>query len=184
MRAVPNHAAFLRGINLGRNRRVSGAELRSEFEALGLEDVATFRTSGNVVFEAGREPAAELRNRVEKRLAKSLGYEVVVFLRTADRIREIAAHEPFPASMVNASKGKLQVMLLSAKPAARARNEILAWASEDDRLAFSDLEVYWLPSGGTRDSAVTAKAAEAILGPVTVRTKGTIEQLAAKYFAA
>ena len=47
-------AAFLRGMNLG-NRRISNADLRAEFESLGFQSVATFRASGNVVFEAPRE---------------------------------------------------------------------------------------------------------------------------------
>ena len=180
---MPKHAAFLRGINLGRNRRISGAELRSEFEALGFQGVATFRTSGNVVFEAGQESAVALTDRIETRLEESLGYEVAIFLRTASQIRRIAGHEPFAPALVDASKGKLQVMLLSSKPATRPRKQVLAWGTEQDRLAFGDRELYWLPSGGTRDSAVDVKAVERVLGPVTVRTMGTIEQLAAKYFA-
>ncbi|HEY6777283.1 MAG TPA: DUF1697 domain-containing protein [Thermoleophilaceae bacterium] len=180
---MARHAAFLRGINLGRNRRVSGAELCSQFEALGFQGVATFRTSGNVVFEAGREAPAKLADRIEKRLAESLGYHVAVFIRTASRLREIASHEPFPPAMVNASKGKLQVMLLPAKPDTQTLNEVLASATEEDRLAFGDRELYWLPSGLMRDSALDLKSIEKLLGPTTMRTKGTIEQLAAKYFA-
>jgi uncharacterized protein (DUF1697 family) len=181
---MPRHAAFLRGINLGRNRRISGAELRSQFEALGFQGVATFRTSGNVVFEAGREAPAELTERIEKGLVESLGYDVAIFIRAASHLREIASYEPFAPAIVDASKGKLQVMLLSAKPATRALSEVLATATEEDRLAFADRELYWLPSGGTRDSAVDVKWVEKLLGPITMRTKGTIEQLAAKYFAA
>lgn len=180
---MPKYAAFLRGINLGRNRRVSGAELRSQFEALGFRGVATFRTSGNVVFEAGGEAPAKLTDRIEKRLAESLGYEVAIFIRTASQIREIANHEPFAPATVDASKGKLQVMLLSAKPAPRGRNDVLASETDEDRLAFGDRELYWLPSGGTRQSALDVKAVEKLLGPTTMRTKGTIEQLATKYFA-
>jgi uncharacterized protein (DUF1697 family) len=180
---MPKHAAFLRGINLGRTRRISSTELRSRFEALGFHDVATFRTSGNVIFEAGQEADAKLKDRIEKGLAESLGYEVAVFLRTASQIREIANHEPFAATLIDASKGKLQVMVLSAKPATRTRNAVLASATEEDRLAFGDRELYWLPSGGTRDSTLNVKAVEKLLGATTMRTKGTIEQLAAKYFA-
>lgn len=183
MRTMARHAAFLRGINLGRNRRVSGAELCTQFEALGFQSVATFRTSGNVVFEAGREAPAKLADRIEKRLAESLGYHVAVFIRTGSRLREIASHEPFPPAMVNASKGKLQVMLLPAKPDTQTLNEVLASATEEDRLAFGDRELYWLPSGLMRDSALDLKSIEKLLGPTTMRTKGTIEQLAAKYFA-
>jgi uncharacterized protein (DUF1697 family) len=180
---VAAYAAFLRGINLGRRRRVSSAELRSRFTELGFSDVATFRTSGNVVFDAGREPLAKIADRIEGALAKSLGYEVAIFLRTASQIRVIAEHQPFSRKQLEASKGKLQVMMLSAKPAAPTRKEVLALATKDDMLAFGDRELYWLPSGGTRDSALDAKAIERLLGSTTMRTKGTIDQLAAKYFS-
>ena len=180
---MAKHAAFLRGINLGRNRRVSGAELRSRFVELGFHDVETFRTSGNVIFGAGREQLAKMSERIEEGLGESLGYEVAVFLRTSAEIRALADREPFPRQLVEASKGKLQVMMLSGKPAARARKAALALATDEDRLTFGDRELYWLPSGGTRDSSLDPKTIEKLLGPTTMRTKGTIDQLAAKYFA-
>src|SRR3954469_13520012 len=101
------YAAFLRGVNVGRNHRVSSAELKSMFEELGAEEVATFRTSGNVVFEASRDMAREL----EPHLEKALGHEMVIYLRTAAELKEIASAEPFPAKDLKRSKGKLQVVL-------------------------------------------------------------------------
>jgi uncharacterized protein (DUF1697 family) len=179
---VARHAAFLRGVNLGRQRRVSGAELREIFEAIGFADVATFRTSGNVVFDAGRETAKALAARIERELARALGYEVAVFLRSARELRSIAAQQPFPAAVVESSQGKLQVMLLSTPPRKRAADDVLALATDEDRLAFGDRELYWLPSGGMRDAALDLAAVERSVGPTTMRTKGTIELLAAKYF--
>jgi uncharacterized protein (DUF1697 family) len=180
---MSKYAAFLRGINVGRHRRISSAELRSRFEEMGFRDVDTFRTSGNVIFGAGREPLAKMADRIEEGLAQSLGYDVTVFLRTASEIRAIADHQPFGRGLLEASKGKLQVAMLSAKPAARARKEALALATDEDRLAFGDRELYWLPSGGTMDSALDFKAIGKLLGSTTIRTKGTVDQLAAKYFA-
>jgi uncharacterized protein (DUF1697 family) len=180
---MPKHAAFLRGINLGRNRRVSSAELRSYFEKLGFQDVNTFRTSGNVVFDAGREPVAKMTDRIERELAKSLGYEVAIFFRTASQLRAIANRQPFAPTLLESSKGKLQVMMLSAKPGTRTREQVLALANDEDALVFDDRELYWLPSGGTRDSRLDLKAVEKLVGATTMRTKGTIEQLTAKYFA-
>lgn len=177
------YAAFLRGVNLGARRRVSSAELRSAFEELGFADVATFRTSGNVVFAAAGESPEKLKERIEQRLERTLGDEVRVFLRTASEITTIAEHEPFPRSDTEASRGKLQVILLSSKPGARARREVLALATDEDRLAVGDRELYWLPSGGIRDSNLNATAVDGLLGPTTMRTKGTIENLAAKFFA-
>jgi uncharacterized protein (DUF1697 family) len=172
------YAAFLRAVNLGRNRRVSGAELKALFEEVGVEDVATFRTSGNVVFEAPRDMTGKL----EAHLEEALGHEVVIFLRTASELKTIAAHEPFPAGEVEPSKGKLQVSLLASKPTAATRKKALALATDEDRLAFGKRELYWLPSGGTLDSSLDQRALGELLGPTTMRTKGTIDQLAAKFF--
>jgi uncharacterized protein (DUF1697 family) len=180
---MSKYAAFLRGINLGRQRRISGADLRTRFEGMGFREVATFRTSGNVIFGAAREPPAKMADRIEAALAESLGYEVAIFLRTASEIQAIADHQPFARALVEASEGKLQVVMLSTKPATRARKEVLALATDDDRLAFGRRELYWLPSGGTLKSALDFKSIGRLLGSTTMRTKGTVDQMAAKYFA-
>jgi uncharacterized protein (DUF1697 family) len=176
------HAAFLRGINLGPRRRVSAAELRSVFEEMGFRDVRTFRTSGNVIFDAGTESRVKTADRIERSLAESLGYEVAVFLRTAREIKAIADHQPFPADLVKASEGKLQVAMLTKKPPVRLRKEVLSLSTDEDRLVFGARELYWLPSGGIRDSALNFRKIEDLLGSTTLRTKGTLEEIAAKFF--
>ena len=182
MADAPTHAAFLRAVNLGASRKASGGQLRAAFEAAGFDQVATFRNSGNVVFAAGG--SGEIRNRIEKALATALGFEVPAFVRSAAQVRKIAEQEPFPAKAVSASKGKLQVALLESKPSATAVKKVNALASDDDRLAIKGTELYWLPSGGTQSSALDMKAIDSALGPNTMRTMGTIEQLATKFFAA
>src|SRR3954469_13252700 len=69
---MPKYAAFLRGINVS-NRRANKDQLRSCFEALGYEEVTTFRASGNVIFVAGRESLAAMTARIEQALVGSLG---------------------------------------------------------------------------------------------------------------
>ena len=172
------YAAFLRAVNLGRNRRVTGARLKELFEEAGAEEVATFRTSGNVVFEAPRDMTSEL----ERHLEKALGHDMAIFLRSAKQLKAMAGHEPFPARELEASKGKLQVLLLRQKPSAAKQRETLALATDEDRLAFGTRELYWLPSGGTMESTLDQKALGELLGQATQRTQGTIEQLHAKFF--
>jgi uncharacterized protein (DUF1697 family) len=173
------YAAFLRAVNLGKNRRVTNDRLKELFEEAGAEEVATFRTSGNVVFESSRDIARAL----EKHLEKALGHEMVIFLRTAKELDEIAAAEPFPAKDVGKSKGKLQVVLFEKKPTAAVRKKALALGTDEDQLAFGKRELFWLPSGGYADAELDRKALDQLLGPSTVRTKGTVDQLHAKYFA-
>jgi uncharacterized protein (DUF1697 family) len=176
---MPRYAAFLRGVNLGAKRKTGSAELRSCFEGIGLEDVQTFRTSGNVVFEAGRAPKAD---RLEKALRESFGFDVGLFLRTAADVQAIASYVPFPAKLVAASDGKLQESILPKQPSAATRKRALELADDDNRLAFEGRELYWLPSGGIRNSAPYLKPLEQLVGPWTMRTMGTVEALAAKYF--
>jgi uncharacterized protein (DUF1697 family) len=178
---MARYAAFLRGINIG-NRKASGEQLRSSLEAAGFEDPASFRASGNVVFSgSGATPA--IASKLEKAFERDLGFKVVVFVRTAAQVKAIAAHEPFPKKQVEKSKGKLQVALLAKKPSAKAKKELEALSTDEDRLAVNGSEVYWLPSGGIMESTLGQEAFNDTLGSATVRTKGTMEQLAAKFFA-
>jgi uncharacterized protein (DUF1697 family) len=179
---MSEYAAFLRGMNVG-GHRLSNAELRTRFEELGFSAVNTFRASGNVIFAGAFEPVTKMAAHIEAGLAAALDYDVPVFLRTASEVRKIAAHQPFERALVERSKGKLQIAMLSAKPSAKAQKEVLALASDEDRLAFGDRELHWLPSGGMLDSELDLKTIGKLLGPMTTRTKGTIDQLAAKYFA-
>jgi uncharacterized protein (DUF1697 family) len=179
---MPRYAAFLRGINVG-GHRASKDQLCSSFEGVGLSDVTTFRASGNVVFTAGRESVADLTAGIEAALEKTLGYAVPTFLRSEKEMRAIAGHQPFDAKLVKASRGKLQVNMLLKRPTAKARKQVLALATDDDQLAFGDRELYWLPSGGQLESELDQKAIEKLLGIATRRTKGTVELIAAKYFA-
>jgi uncharacterized protein (DUF1697 family) len=179
---MATHAAFLRGINLGNRRRVKNEQLRDAFEQAGFEDVATFRASGNVVLRAEEGlDDSEVRARAETGLADALGFEVAVFVRSVAELAAIAAREPFSKKELAASSGKQQVALLPSRPAAPARRKALALASEADRLAVEGSELHWLPRDRMSDSELDLRALESLLGPWTMRTKGTIEQIAARH---
>ncbi len=178
---MERYVAFLRGINLG-NRRVKSPALKAHFEAIGLEGVATFRASGNVIFaDPSGDSEAKLGKRVEGELDERLGYEVAVFLRSFEEVAAIAAEEPFDAVAIKRSKGKPQVNLLARKPTAAARKKALALAGPEDVVEFSGREMHWLPSTGLSETEVDLKALDKALGKGTMRTLGTIEQIAAKY---
>jgi uncharacterized protein (DUF1697 family) len=169
-------------MNVG-GHRISNIELGARFQELRFSEVSTFRASGNVIFAATDEPPSEIAARIETGLEAALGYAVPVFLRSAKEVLEIAAEQPFEESLIEASKGKLQVMMLARRPAVNALKEVLSLASDEDRLTFSGRELYWLPNGGILDSELDLKLIGKLLGSATTRTKNTVEQLASKYFA-
>jgi uncharacterized protein (DUF1697 family) len=174
------HGAFLRGMNVG-GHRLTNAELSSHIEALGFSDVQTFRASGNVLFNGGRKSDERLAADIERGLLAALGYAVPTFIRNRRELLALAEAEPFELS---SSAGKLQVALLSAKAPPAARKRVLALADERDQLAFGERELFWLPEGGMSDSELDWKTIAGELGPVTVRTKGTLKQIATMYLGA
>src|SRR3954451_4659572 len=161
---MPQYAAFLRGINPAKHRRISGEDLCAAFEGMGFEDVGTFRASGNVVFGGASGSEAKLKARVEAGLLEATGMEIVVFLRSANELKAIAEYKPFDGPQVEKAEAKLQVSILSRKPTAAVRTKVLALATADDRLAFGERELYWLPSGGILDTELDLKAIEKLLG--------------------
>ena len=179
---MTQYVAFLRGMNLGR-RRIKNDELRACFEVLGFAKVSPFLASGNVVFDASRGTSAEIATRIERGLLEALGYAVPTFLRTAEEVREIAALEVFSEQLA-AAGGKVQVALLVEAPTAAVRSEILALGTDEDLLEIRGRELYWLPSGGILEATVDLATVESALGSMTVRTKRTLERLAAKFLGA
>lgn len=177
-------AAFLRGMNLGR-RRISNEDLRRHVEALGFVDVATFRASGNVMLDdPGGAAIGAVARRLEQGLGERLSYDVPVFVRDAAQMRAMAAAVPFSADELAASTGKQQVVLLHDAPNAAARRAALALLPDGDCFVFAGAELHWLPRGGLNDTELDFKALAKAVGPTTVRTKGTIELIAARWFAA
>ncbi|MEZ4452918.1 MAG: DUF1697 domain-containing protein [Nannocystaceae bacterium] len=178
---MAHYAAFLRGMNLG-GRRITNQDLCACFEALGLADVAAFLASGNVVFTA-RGAADAIARRIERGLAEQLDYEVPTFVRGAAEVQAIAARRPFAGRRGADARGKAQVLFLAAAPAPAASKAALALASDDDWLELEGRECYWLPAGRLSDSALDLKALERALGMTTIRTKNTVDRLAARHFA-
>jgi hypothetical protein len=57
---------------------------------------------------------------------------------------------------------------------------VLSLSGDDDRLALEGSELYWLPRGGLSESDLDLRAIAALIGDMTVRTMGTLEQMTAK----
>jgi uncharacterized protein (DUF1697 family) len=173
---VPRYAAFLRGINVG-GTRIAKDDLCAPLRALGFEEVTTFRASGNVIFDGPRESPTKLAARIEKALADELGLtRATTFIRSAAEMQALAADDPFP----RAPDQKLHVLFCLKKPPAK----VLELATDSDKLRVGKKELYWAPDGRMLDSELDLKAVEKLIGPNTMRTKGTIDQIAARWFSA
>ena len=75
---------------------------------------------------------------------------------------------------------KLHVLFCLTKPSA----SVLEHATPADPLVIGKKELYWGPEGRMTDSEIDLKAIEKLIGPTTMRTKDTVDQIAARFFSA
>lgn len=177
------HVAFLRAINVG-GRRLAMAELRDAVAPLGLTDVATWQATGNLAFatDPGRDTAG-LEADIAAALADGLGFAVPTIVRTADRVRAVAADVPFTAQQLAATEGRVQVLFVRDEPSPATRTNVLEHATDHDELHWGERELWWLPRRGISDSRLRVSGIEALLGPSTMRTHRAVAGLARRHLS-
>ncbi len=115
-----NYVAFLRGINVGGNKKINMAALRVALEAAGLQNVRTLIASGNVLFTSRTTDLAKLCRQIEAAIQKKFAMEVSVILRTEREIPKLCAAAPF-SGIKPAANVRLFVTFLDAKPKSRLK---------------------------------------------------------------
>ncbi len=75
--------ALLRGVNIGKAKRVPMADLRKLLVGLGFTDVATLLNSGNAVFRARSGTAPKHAADIAAAIARKLKVEVPVIVKSA-----------------------------------------------------------------------------------------------------
>ena len=165
------HVAFLGGLNVGKGHRVSMADLKAHFEALGFDDVSTYINSGNVVFSTSKKPNEAT---IERALEQALGFAVPTFVRTVAAVQKLTS----PFGDVD---GSVLVGFLKKAPSAAARKAVAALATPADTLEVHRTELWWhLPKGQMGSQLPRNCGAKADLGPMTTRNLTMLRKLAAK----
>ncbi|MFO1340311.1 MAG: DUF1697 domain-containing protein [Burkholderiaceae bacterium] len=94
MKATVAHVGLLRGINVGKAKRVPMAELRALVGSLGYTRVETLLNSGNLVFHAPAGGADEAARRIEAALPGAFGFAAKLVVLGAPQWRELLADNP------------------------------------------------------------------------------------------
>lgn len=170
--------ALLRGINVGRNKRVAMADLRALMVGLGYSDVSTLLQSGNVVFSCSAAAARTAVQDIERAVAKDLGVECAVIVRTGAEIAAAVAAAPLLELVTDPSR--FFVGFLAATPSKEAVGRIGSIEEPPDQIRIVGREVYlWCPNG-LLDSPITKLGWEKRLGvAVTARNWNTVNKIAA-----
>lgn len=163
---MSRYVVLLRGINVGRNRRLAMADLRALLADAGYTEVKTLLNSGNALVTGPEEPASAHTARIEAAIAGRTGMTVPVVVLTADELREVVDAHPFADVADDGSRMMAHVLgePLDAELVVPEHTRVVG------RVVYQ-----WCPDG-----LLTAPAVELPRGTlVTTRNWNTITKLAA-----
>lgn len=167
--------ALLRGINVGKAKRIAMADLRSLVEGLGYGDVRTLLNSGNVVFTAPAKLKGDPAPRIEKAIAAQLGIASRVTALTAADLATVIRENSLLRFATDPSRLLVTVL---GDAAARAKLTPLTLQNwRPDALALGRRAAYLWCASGVLDSKVSQAATKALGDAGTSRNWATILKL-------
>jgi uncharacterized protein (DUF1697 family) len=86
--------ALIRGINVGRGKRVAMSDLRDLVVDLGHTNVRTLLNSGNVLFESKRPSVAKIGTAIGAAITTKCGFSASVMVVTAQELDHIVDENP------------------------------------------------------------------------------------------
>lgn len=173
--AAGRQVALLRGINVGRAKRVAMADLRALVEALGYKDVRTLLNSGNVVFTAPSAAKGDPAPRIEKALVSKIGVSSRVTVLTAADLAAIVKGNPLLKVADNPSRLFVTVLTDKTDRAKLVPLQKERWSPET--MALGERVAYvWCPDG-MMESPLMEAVARALGDAATTRNWATILKL-------
>jgi uncharacterized protein (DUF1697 family) len=166
---------LLRGVNVGRAKRIAMSDFAALLGDLGLTDVRTLLNSGNAVGTTTLA-AGPLARVVEAAIEERLGFTCDVVVRTRAEVAAAVAHDPLAAVATDPSR--YLVVFLGAAPADAAMATLRALDLAPEEWVLEGRELYlWMPAG-VAESVVSKHLAKGVLGVTwTGRNVATVRKI-------
>lgn len=172
---MPQLVALLRGINVGKAKRVAMADLRRLLGELGYQNPRTLLNSGNAVFGCSTAQARTAAAEIQAGIARQLGVECRVLTRTETEFSQAIEANPLLDVVTDPAKHLVGFLSQPLAPATIAELESADYGP--DRLRFAGTEAYLWCASGILESPLS-KLAWARLGvDVTTRNWSTVLKL-------
>jgi len=173
---MPRYVALLRSVNVAGHGRLSMAEVKASFVALGYADVSTYIQTGNIFFSSPSKSVSTLIGDIGRRLEDDFSSSPAVILRTVPELRRVINTSPFPVR--GADPSRHHVTFLAEQPSAQRLASFEAPASGRDELVVIGREVYVHTPDGYGNSKLSGAMLERRLGVIsTTRNWNTVTKL-------
>ena len=173
---MTTYAGLVRGINVGKARRLAMADLRELVKAEGFTDPRTLLNSGNVVFAGAKHPFPRLAARLESAIETRAGFRPHVVVVDAAWVDTVIRENPLTQAD---NPARLLVGFVQDTDRLQSLGELTSrdWGSE--ALAVGSRAVYiWMPEG-ILESRVLSEVATRIGPWITTRNWTTVLKLQA-----
>ena len=171
------YVALLRGINVGKAKRVAMADLRHAVESLGGTAVQTVLNSGNVCFQSSTRKPAALAPALKAILKDRLQVDCAVQVFEAGTFRAILAANPMPQSAEDPAR--FLVAFVASPEALAPIRECLPMSCPPDCLAVGDGAAYLWCASGILESPVFKLVTRVAGDTITTRNWSTLQRLLA-----
>ena len=138
--------ALLRGINVGRAKRIAMADLRGLVERLGYSNVRTLLNSGNVLFDVDHPDRKRIAGAIDVALQSSHGFSASVVVVTVAELNAIVAANPLLEVATDPSRHLVAFVSEHADLAKAAELLAGSWAPEAIALG-ADAAYLWCARG-------------------------------------
>ena len=166
--------ALLRGINVGRAKRVAMADLRKLLGDLGFTQVRTVLNSGNVVYDGGTVAPAEAAARIEEALVLKLGVAARVTVLSASQFAELIEQNSLAPT---ADAARLLTLVLNNPADVQRLAPLLQRSWQPEALALGRWAAYAWCHDGVLASKVVAALGVLLGDGVTSRNWATMQKL-------
>lgn len=167
--------ALLRGINVGRAKRIAMADLREVVTELGYTNVRTLLNSGNVVFDSKSRFTAPRVAALREAIAARTGVTAEVMVISADELAIIVAENTLDPIVTDPSRCLVAFPAASAHLAKAAVLLDEDWAPE--QLAIGSRAAYFWCANGVLDSKLLKEFGRVVETTVTMRNWATVLKL-------
>ena len=169
------YIALLRGVNVGRAKRVAMADLRKLVEDIGYADVRSVLNSGNIVFSAGDLDPNAAATAIEEGLVLKLGVAARVMVIAGEELAAVLAENPL--LHLATDHARLLVFLLTDASVRTAVAPLCERDWGEGALALGQRAAYvWCPEG-VLDSAAAAALGKQLGDATTSRNWNTLCKL-------
>ena len=168
---------MLRGINVSGQKKIHMADLKSLYEALGLENVQYYLQSGNVVFDSNEKDVTKLKKSIKTQIESDYGFSVPVLILMGGYFRRLIESKLF-AKERSENPSKVMVTFLYERPDQSKLNDLNFPENESCEFVVEEHEIFLHCPDGYGRSKLSNNFFEKKLGVIaTTRNWKTVDAL-------